>query len=139
MADVVMGKDPFKENDAKFLYLVNKAKSDKLFRVAYLLEASNLKSTITDVSLDLQKDYKQLVDSEVYSHVTRRLHEIIEQIRYHIHRKEFDKAAAYVSDMRILGDFVKRKGLQFDFEFYDKIEEFYHKKKDKDAKIAPRF
>lgn len=131
--------DPFKESDAKFSYLVNKAKSDKLFRAAYLLEASNLKSTITDVSLELQKDYKQLVDSEVYSHVTRRLSEIVEQIRHHIHRNEFDKAAAYVSDMRILGDFIKRKGLQFDFEFYDKIEEFFHTKKEKDAKIAPRF
>jgi hypothetical protein len=131
-------KDPFLNQNNEFDRLVLAAKGSKDFRIAYLIEASRIKNNMGTKNLETS-DYDKLVDEEVYSHVTRRLREIIETIRGDIHKKENDKAALFLTDMRMLGDFVKSKKIKFDFEFYDKINKFFNEKKRKEVKEMPKY
>lgn len=118
--------DPFKASKRKFLDLLNLAKKDPKYRISALLDASKLKSANNHLE---SKEYSSMLDEVAYSHVMRRLNTIVEVIRDHIHKKEYDLASNYLMDMVMLGDFVKNKKLDFDFEFYDKILRFFDKKR----------
>jgi len=132
-------KDPFYSQNCEFERLLFEAKKNENFRLAYLVEASRLKNKMGPVNIQNKALYDTLVDEEVYSHFTRRLNELIQTIRGNIHNKEYDKAAIYLSDMRMLGDFVRTKKIKFDFEFYDKIDAFFEKRKKKDVNTMPIF
>lgn len=121
--------DPFALQKKRFGEQVSLAKRDNRFRLPALLDATRIYTTNDASSLGAEEvaAYRSLVDAEVYLHLTRRLDEIIKIIRAHIHKKELDRAARYLSDMRMLGEFVREKNLTFDFEFYDKIEAFFAK------------
>lgn len=134
-----INNDPFRKQSDEFSHFVSEAKKNNDFKMSYLLEASKLKNSADSLKNPDLFDYNKLLDEEVYGHVSRRLNEIIETIRHHIHKKEYDKATLYLNDMRILGDFIKEKNVKFDFEFYNKIERFFDKKKQKDISLIPLF
>ena len=140
MVSLPQAQDPFIIQRQRFTDLVTAAKKEGRFRLPALLDATHIYA-VNAHSLLKEPDileYRRLVDEEVYAHITRRLHDIVEVIRGHIHKKELDLAVQYVPDMHMLGEFVKEKNLSFDFEFYDKIERFFaSRKKAFASKVLP--
>lgn len=129
--------NPFIKKKEEFEELMDKIvkKGDKTLESIH--KASIIAQT-QNKGLDKTK-LNEAKDSIVYLHITNKLEKIIDIIRDCIHNEDFEEGKSFLKDMRVHGDFIKDKGLKFNFEFYNKIEDFFKNQPEDYLKNIPKF